>query len=107
MKGNDYKKQTSSISAARAMEILKEGGFVVAVYRELPEIKKAYRKDVLAARRKFGEHAAISASGRSITMVGRHVESGEVVSVLVPLEDMLGHGAVAALAQKTGLIFSN
>lgn len=107
MKGNDFKKQTSTISAARAYTILKDAGFVVATYREIPEIKKAYRKDVLAARRKFGDNAAISASGRSITMMGQHATTGEVVTILVPLEDMLGHGAVQALEEKTGLEFSN
>ncbi len=106
MKGNDFKKQTSTISAARALQVLQEAGFIVATYSEAPEVKKAYRKDVLAARRRFGELAAISATGRSLTMIGRHPETGQIVDVLVPLEDMLGHGALDALQAKTGLVFT-
>ncbi|HNQ92934.1 MAG TPA: hypothetical protein PKI93_08405 [Alphaproteobacteria bacterium] len=106
-KGPDYKKQTSTISAVRAFEILQTGGFSVATYTEVPEIKKAYRKDVMSARRKFGENAAISATGRSVTMLGPHAETGRRVEVIVPLEDMLGHGALEALESKTGLRFEN
>lgn len=106
-KGPDYKKQTSTIAAARAFEILQAGGFVVGTYTEVPEIKTAYRKDVMSARRKFGEKAAISATGRSVTMVGPHAQTGHRVDVIVPLEDMLGHGAVEALQNKTGLHFVN
>ncbi|HRK97353.1 MAG: hypothetical protein KDJ26_02220 [Alphaproteobacteria bacterium] len=105
MKGKDFKKQTSVVSAARAFEVLQAGGFIVATYSELPEVKKAYRKDVLAARRRFGDFAAISTTGRSLTMIGCHVETGHVVDVMVPLEDMLGHGALEALERKTGLVF--
>ena len=106
-KGPDYKKQTSTISAKRAFEILKEGGFVVGTYKEVPATKKAYHKEVLAARRQFGDNAAISITGRSVTMVGLHAETQKQVDVDVPLKGMLGHGAAKALASKTGLAFSN
>jgi len=106
-KGNDFKKQTSTISAARALEVLKAGGFVVATYTEVPDIKTAYRKDVMAARRRFGENAAISATGRSIVMVGPHAQTKQRVEITVPLEDMVGHGALEAIEKKTGLNFHN
>lgn len=104
--GNDYKKQTSTISAARAMEVLLAHDFKVAMLHEVPEIKKAYRADVMAARRRFGEKAAISNTGRSVTMVGFHIVSKHPVRVDVPLFEMLGHGAKDAIEKATGITFT-
>ena len=110
MKGPDFKKQSSTISAARAMQILLAHEFTVATYREVPDIqdtKQAYRKDILDARRKYGEKAAISNTGRSITLVGFHVVSKAPVRVELPLSGMLGHGAVEAIQDKTGITLAN
>lgn len=110
MKGPDFKKQSSTISAARALEILLAHDFKVATFYEVPDIqdtKQAYRKDILDARRKFGNNAAISNTGRSITLVGFHAVSKAPVRVELPLSGMLGHGAVEAIEQKTGIALSN
>lgn len=105
--GNDFKKQTSTVSAKQALEYLLAHGFQVGQVREvLPvdDIPKAYRKDVLAARRRFGGHAAISNTGRSIVLVGPHSPSGRMVEVHVPLFEMLRHGELDKLQQMTGLM---
>lgn len=108
--GNDFKKQSSTIAAARALEILLAHDFRVATLREVPDIKdtkQAYRKDILAARRRFGDDAAISTTGRSITLVGFHAVSKAPVQVEIPLFGMLGHGAAAAIQDKTGIHLTN
>ena len=106
--GNDFKKQTSTTSAKQALDYLLSHGFKIGTADELKaidDIPKAYRKDVLAARRRFGEHAAISNTGRSITLVGPHYPSGRVVEVHVPLFEMLRHGELEQLQVITGLSF--
>jgi hypothetical protein len=108
--GNDYKKQTSTISAKTALETLLSHGFKICQVRELvviDDIPKAYRKDVLAARRQFGERAAISRTGRSIVLEGFHLSKKTPAAIDVPLEGMLGHGALEAIQEKTGIIFIN
>lgn len=105
--GNDFKKQTSTVSAKQALDFLLAQGFQVGQVREvLPvdDIPKAYRKDVLAARRRFGDQAAISNTGRSIVLVGPHSPSGRMVEVHVPLFEMLRHGELDKLQQMTGLM---
>jgi hypothetical protein len=69
------------------------------------DIPKAYRKDVLDARRRFGNNADISNTGRSITLVGPHHPSGRMVAVHVPLFEMVRHGELEKLQQMTGLDF--
>lgn len=106
--GNDFKKQTSTISANRALEFLFAHRFDVARSDKvvpLDNIKQAYRKDVMAARRKYGSDAIISISGRSITLFGPHLPSERIVEVRVPLSEMLSHGELKALEEKTGLTF--
>lgn len=104
--GNDFKKQTTSVSAKQALEFLLAQGFHVRQVRDvtpIDDIPKAYRKDVLAARRRFGDHAAISNTGRSVALVGSHVPSGRMVDVHVPLFEMIRHGELEKLQQITGL----
>jgi hypothetical protein len=106
--GNDFKKQTSTTSAKQALEFLLTHGFQVGQVRDIPaidDIPKAYRKDVFAARRQFGDQANISNTGRSITLVGPHHPSGRMVEVHVPLFEMLRHGELEKLQQITGLSF--
>lgn len=106
--GNDFKKQTSTRSAKQALEFLLAHGFQVGQVREIipvDDIPKAYRKDVLDARRKFGNGADISNTGRSITLVGPHHPSGRTIEVHVPLFEMLRHGELEKLQQMTGLSF--
>lgn len=108
--GNDFKKQTSTISANHALEFLRAHGFQIATLREikpLDDIPKAYRKDVLAARRQYGESAAISNTGRSLMLIGLHAATHREALVDVPLFGMLGHGALEAIQQKTGLTITN
>lgn len=108
--GNDFKKQSSTIAAAKALEILLSAGFEVAKLREVPDIqdtKQAYRKDILEARRRFGENVAVSNTGRSITMVGFNARSKVPVRIELPLSGMLGHGALEAIQQKTGVELNN
>lgn len=78
-------------------------GLKSAGKRELKEVPKAYRKDILVARRKYGEYADISNTGRSITLVGPHYPSGRIVEVHVPLFEMLRHGELEQLQKLTGL----
>lgn len=107
MKGPDFKKQSSSVSAARALEQLRAAGFVVGTYDEVKPIEmigKAHRKDVIEARRQFGDHAALSETGASIILVGPHQTTRQRVEVLLPLKGMIGHGAKEALEKKTGCI---
>jgi hypothetical protein len=106
--GNDFKKQTSTTSAKQALEFLLTHGFQVGQVRDISaidDIPKAYRKDVFAARRQFGDQANISNTGRSITLVGPHHPSGRMVEVHVPLFEMLRHGELEKLQQITGLSF--
>ena len=106
--GNDFKKQTSTTSAKQALDYLLAHGFEVGLVRDvkpIDDIPKAYRKDVLDARRKFGDHAAISNTGRSITLVGPHHPSGRSVEVHIPLFEMIRHGELEKLQQMTGLSF--
>ena len=103
--GNDFKKQTSTTSAKQALDYLLAHGFKVGEARELKEVPKAYRKDILDARRRFGEYADISNTGRSITPVGPHTPSGRMVEVHVPLFEMLRHGELEQLQKITGLEF--
>ncbi|MFA7275740.1 MAG: hypothetical protein WC043_02935 [Pseudobdellovibrionaceae bacterium] len=105
--GNDYKKQTSAISASVALETLLSKGFEAARVDEITSPKKAYAKDVNAARRRFGDDAAISITGRSITLVGEHATAKHRVTVDVPLFEMLGHGARQAIESKTGITLAN
>lgn len=108
--GNDFRKQSSTISAKRALEVLLSNGFEVGQLKENLDIqstKQAYRKDILEARRKFGEFAAISNTGRSITLVGYHVTQKNPVRIEVPLFGMLGHGALEAIQEKTGVTIGN
>ncbi len=107
MKGPDFKKQSSTVSAARAMEQLRAAGFVVGTYDEVKPIElvgKAHRKDVIEARRQFGENAAISESGLSVILVGPHQTTHQRVEILVPLKGMIGHGAKEALEKKAGCV---
>ena len=103
--GNDFKKQTSTTSAKQALDYLLAHGFKVGEARELKDVPKAYRKDILDARRRFGEYADISNTGRSITLVGPHHPSGRMVEVHVPLFEMLRHGELEQLQKITGLEF--
>jgi len=106
--GNDFKKQTSTTSAKQALEYLLAHGFKVGEVRDITpvdDIPKAYRKDVLDARRKFGEGADISNTGRSITLVGPHHPSGRMIEVHIPLFEMVRHGELEKLQQLTGLSF--
>gem|GEM_PF-1489712 len=106
--GNDFKKQTTTTSAKQALDFLLERGFRVGETRELKEIDdipKAYRKDVLDARRKFGDNADISNTGRSIALVGPHYPSGRAVEVHIPLFEMIRHGELEKLEKITGLSF--
>lgn len=101
---NPYEKQSSTLSANDLIKILLANDFEVAT-RDTPiETKTAYRKDVAAAKRQFGECADISITGRSVTMVGRHVETGQMMAdIRVPLSGMLGIGERDALFKKTGI----
>lgn len=104
---NDFKKQTSTVSAKQAFDFLLAHGFQVGQVRDVvavDDIPKAYRKDVFTARRRFGDHAAISNTGRSIVLVGPHSPSGRMVEVHVPLFEMLRHGELDKLQQITGLM---
>lgn len=106
--GNDFKKQTSTTSAKQALDYLLAHGFHVARVRGLKsidDIPKAYRKDFLAARRTFGDDAAISNTGRSVILIGPHYPSGRSVEIHVPLFEMLRHGELEKLRQITGLGF--
>ncbi len=106
--GNDFKKQTSTTSAKQALDFLLRHEFVVGTVRDLKvidDIPKAYRKDVLDARRKFGDNADISNTGRSITLIGPHSPSGRMVEVHIPLFEMLRHGELEQLQKITGLDF--
>lgn len=108
MKGNDFKKQTSTVSAKQALEYLLAHGFQVEMLQEtkyIEDVPKAYRKDVIAARRRFGEFANISNTGRSIILVGLHVPTERMVRVHVPLFEMLRHGELEKLQEETGLTF--
>jgi hypothetical protein len=108
--GNDFKKQTSTISAKQALEFLLAHRFQVQGVRDVKpvdDIPKAYRKDVLDARRKFGENADISNTGRSITLVGPHHPSGRMIEIHVPLFEMLRHGELEQLQQMTWLDFKS
>lgn len=103
--GNDFKKQTSTTSAKQALDYLLAHGFKVGETRELKDVPKAYRKDIMVARRRFGEYADISNTGRSITLVGPHHPSGRMIEVHVPLFEMLRHGELEQLQKMTGLPF--
>jgi hypothetical protein len=108
--GNDYKKQTSTISAKTALETLLSHGFKICQVRELvtiDDIPKAYRKDVLQARRQYGERAAISKTGRSIVLEGFHATKKIPTIIDLPLEGMLGHGALEAIQDKSGIALVN
>lgn len=106
--GNDFKKQTSTTSAKQALDFLLARDFKIATVgdiKPIDDIPKAYRKDVLDARRKFGDNANISNTGRSITLIGPHFPSGRMVEVHVPLFEMLRHGELEQLQKITGLDF--
>lgn len=108
--GNDFKKQTSTISAKEALAYLLAEGFKinrVSRPKEIDEIPKAYRKDVLSARREFGEDADISNTGRSITLFGPHDPSMRIVNVHVPLFEMLRHGELEQLQKITGRVLKH
>ncbi len=107
--GNDFKKQTSTTSAKQALDFLLARDFKIATVGDIKPtddgISKAFRKDILAARRKFGDNANISNTGRSITLIGPHFPSGRMVEVHVPLFGMLRHGELEQLQKITGLDF--
>ena len=108
--GNNFKKQTSTTSAKQAFDYLLAHGFEIGQVRDVVEVNdipKAYCKDVLDVRRKFGDHADISNTGRSITLVGSHVPSGRTVEIHIPLFEMLRHGELEKLQQMTGLDFKS
>ena len=99
-----HEKQSSTMSAKELLKILLANDFAVAMRPQPVEIKKAYRKEVTAAMRQFGECADISITGRSVTMVGSHLKTKQIVDDLrVPLSGMIGIGEHDAIYRKTGI----
>ena len=104
-KGYDpHEKQSSTMSNKQALELLLANDFAVATVSKIPDVKAAFRKEVYAARRQFGEDADISNTGRSVRLVGNHLETGELVrEVHIKLSGMLGLGERDELLKKTGI----
>lgn len=98
-----HEKQSSTMSNKEALELLFANHFRVATVSRIPDVKAAFRKEVYAARRQFGEDADISNTGRSVHLVGNHLETGEPVSVHLKISNMLGLGERDELLKKTGI----
>ncbi len=103
-KGYDpHEKQSSTMSNKEALALLLANDFAVATVSRIPDVKAAFRKEIYAARRQFGEDADISNTGRSVRLVGNHLKTGEPVSVYLKTSNMLGLGERDELLAKTGI----
>jgi hypothetical protein len=101
MARQELRKQTTSISARALRTQLEKAGYKAAYYREgeRPALKPTVKKAVAAAESIFGRGVETSGGGRMVTMRFNNI------SVAVPVQHMIGHGALAAIEQRTGLTF--
>ncbi len=103
-KTKSFKKQSSTVSVRAAWEALKTHGFSAEnPDSSNPQIRTSRRHDAKKAYSIFGEFADVSLGGRQVTVRGLHLTTKEPTSFELPVEGMLGHGALQALYQKTGL----
>ena len=101
---NPYEKQSSTISNAKVIDLMGQYKFAVQTLDTPIEAKKSVRHAVAEAKRKFGEFAAISATGESILFEGLHfVSKRPVHDIRVKLSNMLGIGEQVTLFTATGI----
>ena len=99
-----FDKQSSTISNARVIELMKQYEFAVQLAEKPVEPKTSVRHAVNAAKRQFGEKAAISSSGESVLFTGKHVETkAYMTNIRVKISNMLGIGEQENLYYLTGI----
>lgn len=106
MRPKSRPKQSSTLSANFAIDVLRSAGFNVATV-EFPFIPKSiHRKAVLAVRNKFGYYADVSRSGESICFEGPNLRNRELVKFFMPVSGMITNSALGVLRLATGLSFT-
>jgi hypothetical protein len=102
MAQHELRKQTTTISARRLREQLEAEGYQAAYWPKgkRPAVKPTVKAAVKAAEAIFGQGVKTSGGGHMVTM------SFNNISVDVPVQHMLGHGALDAIQKRTGLTFT-
>ncbi len=96
------RKQTTTVSATRLREQLVAAGYEADYYTgQRPAPRPTEKAAVKAAEALFGRNVVTSKGGHMVAM------SFNQISVDVPVKGMIGHGALAAIEQRTGLTFKS